>query len=52
MGGAVFWVGGGRWVNILCGWGGGGGGKYFGWLGVGGDEWGWIGVSGGGCTVW
>ena len=32
MGGALFWVSGGRWRLVWVG-------------GVGGDEWGWVGVS-------
>ena len=40
--GALFWVGGGGWENILVEWGS---------LGMSGDEWGWVGVSGDGCTV-
>ena len=39
LGGALFWVTGGEWENILGWWG---------WLGMSGDEWGWMGVSGGG----
>ena len=39
--GVLFWVGKGRWVNILDGWRWIG--KYFGWVGVGG---GWVSLSG------
>ena len=42
LGGALFWVTGGEWENILGWWG---------WLGMSGDEWGWMGVRGCGCTV-
>ena len=35
--GALFWVGGDRWVNILGGWGWVE--KYVGWEGVDGGEW-------------
>ena len=42
LGGALFWVTGGEWENILGGWG---------WLGMSVDEWGWMGVSWCGCTV-
>ena len=40
MDGALFWVGGGRWVNILFGWEQVG--KFFGWVGVGWNEWEWV----------
>ena len=42
MYGALFWVGGGEWENILSRWG---------WVGMSGGEWGWVGLSGVGCTV-
>ena len=37
---ALFWVGGGRRVNILFGWEQVG--KFFGWVGVGWNEWEWV----------